>query len=199
MSPKTILKTAERKRLNAIAITDHNTIAGGIKTFRTSKEMKSKVMVIVGAEISTNMGDVIGLFLNDEIKSMDILEVIGEIRRQDGLIILPHPFRGHKFCDLRVVIDQIDLLEIFNSRCPITLEQIHLLKALNKTLVGNSDAHFPQEIGLCNSIFDSSDLDIDQIKRMLPYPSNAMAYGSYGSSLFQVFSQIVKFVKFKHF
>lgn len=199
MSPKTILKIAERRGLNAVAITDHNTIAGGVKAYGTSKKEKTKVMVITGAEISTNIGDVVGLFLNKEIKSRSILEVIEEIRAQDGLVLIPHPFRSHEFDNLRAIIGQIDLVEKFNSRCPITLQQNHLLQTLNKTLVGGSDAHFPQEIGLCRTIINSSDLDIHEIKRMLRCPSNVRAYGSYGSSFFQTLSHIVKFIRSKPF
>lgn len=199
MNPKTILRTAERRGLNAIAVTDHNTIRGGVKTLRISEEEKSKVMVIVGAEISTGIGDLIGLFLNEEIKSRNTLEVVDEIQAQDGLLLVPHPFRGRKFGGFQVIISRINLLEIMNSHSPITLEQIHFLKTFNKTLVGGSDAHFPQEIGLCKTILDSSILDIDEIKKKLLLPSNAIAYGSYGSPLFRMLSQMVRFIKSKPF
>jgi predicted metal-dependent phosphoesterase TrpH len=198
MSSKTILKTAERRGLNAIAITDHNTTAGGVETFRLSKEKKSTVAVIIGAEIKTNIGDIIGLFLNHEIASNNIFEVIAEIRKQDGLVLVPHPFKGHKFEELREIINQVDLLEVLNSRSPITLEQNRLLRTINKPLAGCSDAHFPQEIGLCRSIFDSCALEIDDIKKMICHPLNITAIGIYGSSSFQRFSQVCKLVKVRH-
>lgn len=195
MRPKTILRIGERRGLNAIAITDHNTIMGGVKTDRTRRKEKSKVVVIIGSEISTNMGEITGIFLNEEIKSRNILEVVDEIRGQDGLVLVPHPFRRRKFDDLRAIISQIDLLEKFNSQSPITLEQNNLLETLNKTLVGGSDAHFPQEIGLCKTILNASDLDTGEIRRMLLCPSNVTVSGSYGSSVFRKLSKGIKLLK----
>lgn len=195
MSPRAILKNAEQKGLNAFAVTDHNTITGGINALKISKEMRSNVIVIVGAEILTNIGDVVGLFLNDEIKSRDIFEVIDEIHRQGGLVVLPHPFRGHIFGDLKTVTNRLDMLEVFNSRSPIRTDQIQFLKSSKKTLLGSSDAHFPQEIGLCQSTLSSEDLSTEEIRQMLLNPDNVTPYGSFGSHFFQIFSQIVKFIK----
>jgi predicted metal-dependent phosphoesterase TrpH len=195
MSPKTILKTAEHKGLNAIAITDHNTIQGGVLASRISREENSKVTVIIGEEISTNIGDVIGLFLSNEIKSMNVLEAISEIHSQGGVVLVPHPFRGHDLRGLSDLVSKTDLIEIFNSRSPIKLEQIQYLKTLNKTLVGCSDAHFPQEIGLCKSISHSCYSEIDEIRKFLLDPSKIVAWGSEGSMLFHRLSQVVKLMK----
>lgn len=191
-----ILKTAERKQLNAIAITDHNTIAGGIEVLRVCREIKSPVKVIVGAEILTNIGDIVTLFINEEIKSKDVLEVIDEVRGQGGLVVVPHPYKSHKLKDLWNIIDRVDMVEIANSRSPITKEKACFLETLNKTLVGSSDAHFPQEIGLSRTIIDSCDvMNAEQIKTILLNPSEVRAYGETGSRFFQYFSQIVKAVK----
>ena len=178
-----------------IAVTDHNTITGGIETFRLCKEEKLDVAVIVGSEIKTNMGDVIGLFLSQEITSSDIFEVIDEIRRQDGLVLVPHPFKGHKFEELRNILEQIDMVEALNSRSFTTFKQTCLLKTLNKSLVGCSDAHFPQEIGLCRSIINSDFLSVEEMKHLLTDPSNVKATGLFGNKLLQSFSHVVKVLK----
>jgi len=195
VSPKGILRTAKRRGLNAVAITDHNTMIGGIKASNLVKREKLKVMVIVGAEISTDVGDVIGLFISEEISSKNFLEVVDEIHDQDGLVLLPHPFRSHRFNDLREIINQVDLLEICNSRSPMGLEQVNLLSSLNKTLVGGSDAHFTQEIGLCKTVINAFDLDADEAREILLCPSNVIAYCSYDSSFFCILSQLVGFMK----
>jgi len=195
MSPKTILKNAEHKGLNALAVTDHNSISGGIQTLRISKETNSNIKVIVGAEIATNKGDLVGLFLNEEIKSRNFSDVVSEIRCQGGLAVLPHPFKGHKFSDLTYVASHVDMIEVLNSRTPIKRDQIQFLKTLNKTLLGSSDAHFPQEIGLCKSTLSIDNLTIDEIKQMLLVPSKIVPYGSFGTEFFQIFSRFVKVVK----
>jgi len=71
MDPKTILKVAKRVKLDAIAITDHNTIAGAVAA---RKICEKGSITVVGSEISTDSGDVIGIFLNEEIKSRSIHE-----------------------------------------------------------------------------------------------------------------------------
>jgi len=48
--------------------------------------------VIVGSEISTERGEIIGLFLKEEIKPGNVQEVISEIKEQNGIIVIPHPF-----------------------------------------------------------------------------------------------------------
>jgi len=150
MDPKTILKVAKCVKLDAIAITDHNTIAGAIAT-RKIRE-KNSIIVIVGSEISTDLGDVIGIFLNEEIKSRNVYDVIDEIKSQDGLVLIPHPFKTKSILQIKGIIDHVDLLEGCNSRHPITPEQFSVLKAINKPIVAGSDAHFPQEIGLSRTI-----------------------------------------------
>jgi len=197
MSPKKILKISEHKKLNAIAITDHNTIAGGVETYRVGKKT-SNIIVIIGAEIATNIGDIIGLFMNEEIKSKNVLDVIDKIKAQDGLVLIPHPFKGHKVSDLQSLINRIDLLEGCNSRHPIGSEQRKLLKTMNKPLVAGSDAHFPQEIGLCQNIFDHELTSIEEIKKSLMSETIIINRISNGPIYFESISQIIKGLRCKN-
>ena len=189
MEPKTILKTAERRGLNAIAVTDHNTIAGGMKTLRLNE--KHSIIVIVGAEIATNIGDIIGLFLNEEIKSKDALDVIYEIKSQSGLVLIPHPFKMHKFDDIKPLMNNIDLLEGYNSRHPVTLEQMRSLKLMNKPLVAGSDAHFSREIGLSQTILQCEVDDEEEIRKIL-LSGKINIRGIFAPSYFEPMSQIIK-------
>ena len=96
--PRDIFKTAERTGMNVIAITDHNTTAGAMKALELSKEFPA-VDIIVGEEISTLDGEVIGLFLKEEIPAgLSINETIRMIREQGGLTVAPHPFSPHCPC-----------------------------------------------------------------------------------------------------
>jgi len=69
-----LVKFAIRRGLQGVAITDHNTMKGAIKA---RKEIKN-FLIIVGSEIRTNKGEIIGLFLEEEVKSRDLIEVIDE-------------------------------------------------------------------------------------------------------------------------
>jgi len=93
MSPKKIIKTAVKKNIDLIAITDHNTIKGGVEVKKASGD---NIKVIVGAEIKTDIGDIIGFNLNNEIKSINWEEVLDQIKAQGGLSMLPHPYRSHR-------------------------------------------------------------------------------------------------------
>jgi len=89
-----IIKIAKKIHLDGVAITDHNTIMGGVQA---NKILDSELIIIVGSEVTLDNGlEIIGLFLNDNIKSKTFFEVYDEIKDQDGIMILPHPFRKSK-------------------------------------------------------------------------------------------------------
>jgi len=150
LNPKMIIKTAQKRGLSGVAITDHNTIQGGLiaKKFETED-----LHVIVGSEIDTDRGEVLGLFLNEEIKSRMFSDVVKEIKDQNGLVIAPHPFdeiRGNGINPQKDDIPFIDCIEIYNSRC--LLEKYNLkarkFSVENKLKISaGSDAHFANEIG----------------------------------------------------
>ena len=81
LDPEKIVKIAAKRGLNGVAITDHNTITGGLKAKNYETE---DFKVIVGSEISTERGEIIGLFLKEEIKPGNVQEVISEIKEQNG-------------------------------------------------------------------------------------------------------------------
>lgn len=77
--------------LKVIAITDHNTIEGAL--FAKSLEEMYDIEVIVGEEITTRSGHVIGLFLTEHIPAgMSVVETLSAINEQGGVAIIPHPF-----------------------------------------------------------------------------------------------------------
>jgi len=161
LDPGKIVKVAVKKGLDGIAVTDHNTIKGGLSTKKFETE---NFKVIVGSEIYTTRGEIIGLFLSEEIKSKEFSEVCDEIRDQDGLIIVPHPFdelRNSSFKIRKEDIKRFDAIETFNSRC---IYQKYNKKAgsyaekNDLSAVGGSDAHFSYEIGRAGISIDSDDI-----------------------------------------
>lgn len=162
LNPKTILKLAKKCKLDGIAITDHHEIKGALEVKKLNKDKNFEV--IVGEEISTNYGDVLAYYLNKKIDVIDFYEVVDEARKQDALVIIPHPFRttlvhNHKFqLQIEKIKNKIDAIECFNAR---TLpgdnkkanEAAHKLK-IAKT--AGSDAHFWFEIGTAYTLFEKN-------------------------------------------
>jgi predicted metal-dependent phosphoesterase TrpH len=118
-----LLATAREQKLGAIAITDHNVISGAVEGAALAEEFGVKV--IIGEEVKTaSQGEVIGLFLDEEIpRGLTLQETVDEIKRQGGLVYVPHPFdRMHAVPDyehLLKIIDDIDAIEVYNPRVAI--------------------------------------------------------------------------------
>lgn len=150
MEPEIIVKTAMKRRLSGIAVTDHNTVKGGLET---KKFADADFEVIVGSEIGTERGEVIGLFLSEEITSHTFVEVVEEIKEQGGLVVLPHPFdklRGNGVNPTDEDAKLVDYIETFNSRCLRDSYNENAKKYAEKHRLNGlagSDAHFTHEIG----------------------------------------------------
>lgn len=150
IEPEKLVKTAIKRGLSGIAITDHDTLKGSLR----AKEYETDDLeVIVGSEISTERGEVIGLFLSDEIRSHIFQEVVEEIKEQGGITVLPHPFDGIRRNGInpgKKDIKSVDCVETFNSRClrqKYNNKAIQFANANGLTMVAGSDAHFASEIG----------------------------------------------------
>ena len=159
--PKKIVKTAVKRGLSGIAITDHNTIKGGIEA---KKYETDEFKVVVGSEIKTDRGEVIGLFLCDEIRSKVFHEVVDEIRNQNGIVVVPHPFdrlRGKALYPSEDETKLIDNMEVFNSRCMLNRyneKAAEFARTNNLKIIAGSDAHFLSEIGNGGVITESEDI-----------------------------------------
>jgi hypothetical protein len=112
--------------------------------------------VIVGEEVKTaDQGEVIGLFIEDKIpRGMTLQETIAEIKRQGGVVYVPHPFdRLHSVPDyehLVDVLDDVDAIEVFNPRVAISEFNDEAARFAAKYRIpagAGSDAHVPQGLG----------------------------------------------------
>jgi len=150
-----LLETARDRGLGAIAITDHNEISGALEARELAEGMDG-LQVIVAEEVKTaEQGEVIGLFLEEKIpRGMSMAETIAEIRRQGGLVYVPHPFdRLHSVPDyehLLEFVDQIDVIEVFNPRIAFSAfnEEAERFAAKYRIVPGaGSDSHVAQGLG----------------------------------------------------
>lgn len=104
--------------VGCVAITDHDTIAGAC---RFAEVASNRLNVIIGEEVPTRDGHLIGLFLKRPIRpGMSARDTALAIREQGGLVLLPHPFVTAFGCGLRDVsysiLDLIDAVEVNNAQ-----------------------------------------------------------------------------------
>jgi predicted metal-dependent phosphoesterase TrpH len=149
-----LLASARAQGLGAIAVTDHNEISGALEA-RAQAEAAG-VRVIVGEEVKTaGQGEVIGLFIEEKIpRGLTLGETVAEIKRQGGLVYVPHPFdRMHSVPDyehLLTILDDVDALEVFNPRVAIGAfnDEAARFAAKYRILAGaGSDSHVAQGLG----------------------------------------------------
>ncbi len=150
-----LIQTARDRGLGAIAITDHNEVSGALEARKLAEEL-GDIKVIVAEEVKTaEQGEVIGLFLEEKIpKGLTMAETIAEIRAQGGLVYVPHPFdRFHSVPDyehLLDIVEEIDLLEVFNPRVALTSFNEEAVRFATKYRIvpaAGSDSHVAQGLG----------------------------------------------------
>ncbi len=155
--PRDILRNAELRGLDVVCITDHNSIRGGLE----ASKLDSPVDVVVGEEVSTAEGEVLGLFLTEEVpRGLTAAETIDIIHAQGGLAVAPHPFSTHCSAIGNMVFDlDLDGIEMMNSvhRDGYSDDIAQRLCAgSGKALTGGSDAHTPTMVGNAYTTFDGS-------------------------------------------
>ena len=162
-TPEDAIKSALKRGLDGVAITDHNTTEAWEEAERAAKKLGAKV--VLGEEVMTPEGEVLGLFLKKPIKSRDFESVIGEIKEQGGVVVIPHPFDGWRpgmGKRLEEVVGKIDAIEVFNSRMLSAEGNEKARRFAEKHrlgMTGGSDAHSGGEVGNAFTYADAKDLE----------------------------------------
>ncbi|MCK5017450.1 MAG: PHP domain-containing protein [Candidatus Peribacteraceae bacterium] len=166
MTPEQIISIAKNVGLDGIAVTDHNTIKGGIET---AKICDDNFIVIVGSEIMTTHGEIIGLGLTEDVQDgLTPLETCKLIKKQGALVVVPHPFdkfRKGVGSELEKIVEHVDAIETFNSRTMMTKfnkKADEFSEKYNVPRIASSDSHFPDEIGSSYTILNC-ELDVKSI------------------------------------
>jgi predicted metal-dependent phosphoesterase TrpH len=147
-----LAERVEQVHLDVVFITDHNVTAAAV----AAAERGIGARVLVGEEIRTRDGDVIGLFLTERIPYvLPLDEVTGLIKAQGGLIYLPHPFDPGR-SSLGTVAAELcaagraDIIEVFNAKIEdqaINRRAVELAARFGLPGGAGSDAHDPEGIG----------------------------------------------------
>ena len=150
-SIRDVIKRCLESGLDCIAITDHNTITGALHA-----QQQAPFSVIVGEEIKTTAGDIIGLFLSKEIpKGLSLMDTVLTIKDQGGLVSVPHPVDRLRRSAigaraLNDMISYVDIIEGFNSRTLFQRDNIKGVEIAAKydiPIAAVSDAHSVSELG----------------------------------------------------
>jgi predicted metal-dependent phosphoesterase TrpH len=158
--PKDVIERARSAGMDVVCITDHNSIAGARKAKALGKDLQG-IEVVMGEEVSTADGEVIGLFLEEEIPAkLSAVETIERIRSQDGLVIAPHPFSLHCPC-LGEQINTLDVdgIEVLNGGHIDNYANPAAERAAEGgkfARMGGSDSHYLKTIGLTYTNFSGS-------------------------------------------
>jgi predicted metal-dependent phosphoesterase TrpH len=140
------------KGIDVVCATDHNTIEGALRL----RDLATSLRVIVGEEVTSRDGEIIGLFLAKPIpRGLSAEETISRIHDQGGVVSVPHPFSRNRLyhikrAALERVWQQIDCIEVFNAREAFAADNLRAAAfAAERKIPGavGSDAHRVSEIG----------------------------------------------------
>jgi hypothetical protein len=165
-----IITHAKKIGLDGIAITDHENTKGWAEAIELGK--KHNFLIILGEEIKTSKGDVLGLFLKEQINGYkkDPRWVMEEIKKQGGLVIIPHPFHGSEGFrdDITKYLDLVDGIEVFNGRKPGTnpdKKAMEFAKQYNLGMTAGGDSHYYKGIGNTYTEFNGN--TVEELKQSI--------------------------------
>lgn len=142
-------------KLDVIAITDHNETS-----FARIMHKKHGDKIIIGEEITTAEGEIIGLYLQETIPAqLSAIETVKRIKEQNALVYIPHPFeiyrKGIQASALDLIKDDVDIVEVFNGRGILRgkpKEALSFANLYQKSQAASGDAHCIRGMGYTYSI-----------------------------------------------
>jgi hypothetical protein len=178
--------------LDCIAITDHNETS-----FARIMQKKHGDKIIIGEEITTTEGEIIGLYLQETIPAkLDAVETVKRIKEQNGLVCIPHPFevfrKGLQQEALDQIVADIDIIEVFNGRGQVRgkpEEALSFASTHEKSMTASSDAHTVLGMGRTYSIvneFPSHKI----LKRLLTQPTMSKRHAPLYTLLYPTINRI---------
>jgi len=161
--PEDLVKIARQKGINVVCVTDHNSIQGALRAKKFAAQFND-VHVVIGEEVSTLQGEIIGLYLTEEIPlGLTLTETVDRIRAQGGLVVAPHPFSYHVPA-IGDAIDEIsvDGIEVINGGHVDGASNARALehsKCGKWALVAGSDGHALSQVGCATTLFEGEGPD----------------------------------------
>lgn len=200
-SPEELLEYVQNKTdLNVIAITDHDSIENALKVKELSQGKKYRFDVVIGEEISSKEGHIVGLFLKKPVPPrLSARETLKQIKGQGGVSVAVHPFQKMRFAGLDMILMEgigfktllvegkyFDAIEVVNAT-PTLIDENLRASLLNKTVllkaeVGSSDAHILDAIGKGYTVFKGK--SAAALKRAILQRQTQAIYGKWTARAF---------------
>jgi predicted metal-dependent phosphoesterase TrpH len=200
--PADLVAKARRIGLSHLAITDHERIEGAL---RARDLAPPDLRVIVGEEILTAAGDLIGLYLERAVPpGMSAPETAAAIREQGGIVGLPHPFdrfrhssgssAGGAGSALDELVGAVDYVEVHNARAYGSANARAAALASERPLPGvaSSDAHSLMELGVACTILPGMVEGPGDLLALLPAARLVTGRGSYLARLWTPLAKLVQ-------
>ncbi|MHC1605695.1 MAG: PHP domain-containing protein [Candidatus Methanofastidiosia archaeon] len=155
-TPKEMIKAAEKRGLDGIAITDHDTMSG----LKEALEVKTNITIIPGCEISAMEGHILAYGLSEGIpKGMPAAATIKLIHKKGGIAVAAHPLdifrKGIGAMAFELPFDAVESFNGHNYFWNRKTQKMCLERKIPQ--VGGSDAHMAKEVGLCYTLFEQVD------------------------------------------
>ena len=167
-SVQDIVKVAVNKKINCLAITDHNEVEGAleIKKYATPKS----ILIIPGIEVKTKMGDILGLNVKAKISDgLSVKDTVKRIKEQGGTAIIAHPFSFFTPFKGRIenFLEEIDGIETLNAAIfkGDNKKALELAKKEGLSFTAGSDAHSPSFVGGAYMEIPGNNLSVEQVLR----------------------------------
>ncbi len=153
-------RAASVANLDVIAITDHDCVEGALEAVRYARSRALGTHVIVGEEVSSRDGHVVGLFLRELVpRDMSAADTVLAIQEQGGLAVAVHPFRrpgAEGVAELATSLG-FDAVELLNGsptpRVRAANRRAKTLSVRGQAATGGSDAHIREMVGACCTVF----------------------------------------------
>lgn len=150
ISPAQYIKALDSGLLDAIAITDHNEVSLALELHEQLGDR-----IIVGEEIMTTNGEIIGLFLTRKVPAgLSPIDAVRHIKDQNGIVYIPHPFetfrKGLDPHTLEQIADYVDVVEVCNGRAFMqnrSAQAVVWARLNQKDSAASSDAHGLKGLG----------------------------------------------------
>ena len=166
-----ILKTANERNIDIIAISDHNTVDGTSEVMQ--KTRNTDILAIPSIEISSSKGHILGFGCEENIpRDLEPADTIDRIHDLGGLAIIPHPYcfyRHGLLCKSDYRDLKIDAIETKNARFIVgycNRKGKNLSKKECIPGLGASDAHYWKFVGDCYSLIEC-EKDIDSVLKAI--------------------------------
>ena len=166
-----ILEVANKRNIDIIAISDHNTVDGTSEVM--AKTRNTDILAIPSIEVSSTLGHILGFGCEENIpRDLSPQETIDRIHDLGGLAIIPHPYcfyRHGLLCKIDYKELKIDAIETKNARFIVGYcngKAKNLSKKEDIPELGASDAHYWKFVGDCYSLIDA-EKDIDSVLKSI--------------------------------